>query len=193
MSEIIVKRLFIAIKISNFLLVENLISTLKSKLMDEKINWVRADNLHLTLRFLGKTNSSDIPKIKIALQKTIENIGAFIIESGKIGIFGSKHAPKVIWLEIKSNGILEEIEKKLSHELEKAGFERDNQNFVAHLTLGRIPGKLKSQKYFQSVIDIHQNTLSFREKTESVFLFSSRLTPEGPKYYSEMILNFLHK
>lgn len=161
--------------------------------MDEKINWVRADNLHLTLRFLGKTNSSDIPKIKIALQKTIENIGAFIIESGKIGIFGSKHAPKVIWLEIKSNGILEEIEKKLSHELEKAGFERDNQNFVAHLTLGRIPGKLKSQKYFQSVIDNHQNALSLREKTESVFLFSSRLTPEGPKYYSEMILNFLHK
>lgn len=193
MSEILVKRLFIAIKINNFLLVENLILALKSNLKDEKINWVKTNNLHLTLRFLGKTYSSDIPKIQLALQQSIENTHDFIIESGKIGIFGSKHAPKVVWLEIKSKGILEEIEKKLSLELEKVGFGRDNQNFVAHLTLGRIPGKLKSQKYFQHVIDNHQNILSFREKTESIFLFSSRLTPEGPKYYSELILNFLHK
>lgn len=187
--DIIYKRLFIAIKIKNTDIIESLISSMRSKLLDEKINWVQLNNLHLTLRFLGKTETSKVPAIKSALINTMHLFHNFTIETGKIGLFGSKHSPKVIWLEIKSSGLLEQLEIVLSEELKKSGFERDNQNFVAHLTLGRIPTQLKSRKYFQQIIDAHQNSILVKEKADTITLFSSKLTPHGPVYYSEININ----
>jgi 2'-5' RNA ligase len=175
------KRLFIAIKIipnQNFL---DIFNVLKKELEYEKINWVDESNLHFTLKFLGKTENSQIEKIISNLKKITAATQVLNIRIENLGVFGSRYDPRVIWAGIASNEQLSQLAEKVLNKLDEVGFKRDRQNFVPHITLGRIK-HIRDKKHLKKVIDKNRTLIQQEEQVKKIYLYESILKPEGPHY-----------
>jgi RNA 2',3'-cyclic 3'-phosphodiesterase len=175
------KRLFSAIELHPDKAFTDTLSRLQVRLTHERISWVSGHNLHLTLKFFGETNEEKIPEIIEAMQLGVKGVPVFDLRFNRIGIFGSSYNPKVIWLGADINPALNQLFEQLKTELEKSGFVYDRQNFVPHLTLGRIRS-ISDKALFQQLMDEYREAFSFGQKTGSLQLYESVLTPKGPIY-----------
>ena len=79
-----------------------------------------------------------IPLIEETARESTAGFKPFNINIKNTGIFGSSYNPKVIWFGIEKSEILENLAENLLKNLDENGFLRDRQNFVPHLTIGRI-------------------------------------------------------
>lgn len=177
------KRLFIAIDLSINQEVNSIHSKIKFLLKHENINWVKPENMHITLKFLGSTPSEHIVEINKIVTDACQNLAPIQLEFEKIGLFGSSYAPRVIWLGFAENEILSQFAETLKKNLVRLGFEYDRQNFVPHLTLGRIQ-KIETKSYFQSVLNNYKTLSLSPVKVENIYLFESILRKNGPEYIS---------
>ncbi len=175
------KRLFVAIKIkpqSNFL---DIFDELKKGLMHEKIKWVEVNNLHLTLKFFGEIQESKITEIVSALKLGIEKQDKFSLQISTLGIFGSSYSPKLIWAGLQNINPLLQLVSSMNIELEKIDFFQGRQNFVPHLTLGRIK-KLSDKNLFRDIISDYKEEYFQEVLVTEVCLFESTLTRDGSIY-----------
>ncbi|MBE0650950.1 MAG: RNA 2',3'-cyclic phosphodiesterase [Bacteroidales bacterium] len=175
------KRLFVAVKIHPDDQFKEIYVELRKKLILDKIKWIEPQNLHLTLKFLGKTPTEDIKRIDSVLKEVAARHSIFGMSMQNSGIFGSRYDPRVIWLGTDNNQDLTALGEDVLNSLDEAGFERDRQNFVPHLTLGRIK-QLTNKKYFQDVISQYHETFFQKQVVEQFYLFESILQPSGPVY-----------
>ena len=95
-------RLFIAIRLQLSQEYNSLRNELQRRTPYDYITWVANDLSHLTLRFIGKTHSSQVKPIAEALQNIAANTPELDLEINKLGVFGSHYAPKVLWLGISN-------------------------------------------------------------------------------------------
>lgn len=175
------KRLFAAISIYPGEQFIDVYSQFQRFLKHERITWVKTNNMHLTLKFFGETDEQRIPSITDALKNGAAQIPSFNLRFYKIGTFGSRYNPKVIWLGADNQPILNKLAENVRIELEKNGFDYDRQNFVPHLTLGRIR-HITDKQFFQQAIDDYRAEFLLEQEINSIHLYESVLTPQGPKY-----------
>jgi len=175
------KRLFVAVKVQPDNQFEEIYRELRKKLILDKIKWVEPQNLHLTLKFLGKTPAEDFEKIHTVLQEVAARHTFFELTLQQSGIFGSRYNPRVIWLGTNGNRKLKALGEDILNSFDAAGFDWDRGNFVPHLTLGRIK-QLSNKKYFQQVISQYHETLFQKQTIEKFYLFESILNRTGPVY-----------
>jgi len=175
------KRLFAAIKIHPSVRFISLLNELSSSLHYERIKWVEPENMHLTLKFFGETDEKQIPAISLALQTAARQLKPFTLTISNTGIFGSHYDPKVIWFGIAEQPMLYQLAAGIFAELQKCGWQPDRQNFVPHLTIGRIR-EIKDKPLFQKIIAKY-NTIEIQEElVPEIVLYESILRREGPLY-----------
>ncbi|HOW30923.1 MAG TPA: RNA 2',3'-cyclic phosphodiesterase, partial [Bacteroidales bacterium] len=175
------KRLFAAVKIipsPNFI---SVVRSLASELRHERIKWVELHNMHLTLKFFGETEESRIPDINKALSAAAENVEPFTLHLGRTGIFGSRYDPRVIWFGIDPEPGLNKLAGDVVSNLRQAGWRPDRQNFVPHLTVGRIK-EISDKSLFQGVIDRYRDASIQEQPVHELVLYESILKREGPEY-----------
>lgn len=178
------KRLFAAIKIHPSAKFTGLLDEISSSLRHERIKWVEPSNMHLTLKFFGETDDELIPCINQALQTAVSQSKPFTLKIANTGVFGSRYDPKVIWFGIEKHPELDNLVKNIFTELSKCGWQPDRQNFVPHLTIGRIR-EIKDKPLFQKIIN-NFNTLEIQqENVTEIILYESILRREGPLYMKE--------
>ena len=176
------QRLFVAIPLSANEEVLILLNTLRKKLQFEQINWVRPENLHLTLKFLGETSFDKRTEVILLLKKIVEEQNSFSICMNRTGIFGSRYNPRVLWLgsEKKSDQLMQ-LTQNIIKSFEALGYPSDRQNFVPHLTLARIK-RLNDKHFFQKTVQEIQQKTYLQQKVGSIILYESILHKEGPIY-----------
>lgn len=175
------KRLFVAVDVRLSEPFQVLSAQLKQQLCLDKIVWVNANLHHITLRFLGQTPEPYILPLKQALTKLAAENHAFSLEINKLGVFGSKHSPQVIWLGFQDFEPFRQLFLQLEPQLSAIGFEPNYGNFVPHLTLGRIK-QIQNKKRFWELVTALQPKESQVVRVDSLLLIQSRLTPQGPIY-----------
>lgn len=175
------KRIFVAIKIHPS---ENLISLIyqfKNALRNESINWVEPQNIHITLKFLGETEDFRISEIVDQLKLVASRHKAFYFNIKGTGVFGSSYNPRVIWFGISESTELKNLSAVVLNSMETIGWEKDRQNFVPHITAGRI--KFLSNKLkLKEVVEKNKNLLIHEELVDEFYLYESILKPQGPVY-----------
>jgi len=179
------KRLFVAIKIIPD---EKLLSAyhdIRKRCFADKIKWVKYDLFHLTLKFLGETREEDIAIITDVLKKIAAETKPFTFDLKGLGIFGSSYRPRIIHVNIEGSKNLKDLGYRILNDFDKVGFPKGRQNFVPHLTLGRIK-YIQDKKMFQQSIDLYKDANLQQVKVEELILFESILHPSGPEY---LILN----
>jgi RNA 2',3'-cyclic 3'-phosphodiesterase len=175
------KRLFAAIKIHPSASYIRLFNEISSSLRHERIKWTQPENTHLTLKFFGETDEAKIPLICLALESAVAKSKPFTLKISNTGIFGSHYDPKIIWFGIEKQDELESLAQNIFTELAKHGWHADRQNFVPHLTIGRIKG-LKDKPLFQKIISKYNTVEIQEENVTEIILFESILLREGPMY-----------
>ena len=175
------KRLFVAVKVlpsPEFLKTYN---SLKTSLKFCRITWVRPESIHITLKFFGETEEKRIPDISRVLKEVASSHKPFAAELVNVGIFGSSYNPKVIWFGIESAEPLKKLGDDVLQAVESIGWEADRQNFVPHLTIGRIK-EIPDKQLFQRIIDEHKKTWMQDIQVGEFHLYESLLLREGPVY-----------
>ena len=98
--------------------------------------WVPAENLHLTVRFVGSVDPALIETVAGALGR--KALPSFRLGLGEVGAFKRGRAVRVVWLGLtqgaeEASGLAAEVEA----ECVRAGLPGEERRFQAHLTLAR--------------------------------------------------------
>ncbi len=174
-------RAFIAVDISPELRaeLERTISSLRSDLGGVK--WLKPENIHLTLKFLGETDREKIEAIGELLEETARRHSPFTIEVGDLGAFPEMKRPRVIWLGVERRRELIALAGDIEERLEGFGFEKEKRAFRPHLTLGRVkvpPDSSKLADAFRRIGAVSFVSLDVK----MILLLQSTLTPHGAVY-----------
>ena len=144
-----------------------------------KVAWVKPENIHLTIKFLGDIETNKIDSITKVLEDAAGNLSNFKISIKGIGAFPTIENPRVLWVGIEEDDTnISQLYNNLEHGLTALGFEKEQRTFKPHLTLGRVKflkdKKLLKQR-FEKMADINLGQFT----AASLYLFESKLTPEG--------------
>jgi RNA 2',3'-cyclic 3'-phosphodiesterase len=103
------------------------------------VSWVKRENLHYTLRFLGEVGDDGARRATEGAQEAAAGAQAFTAALGGLGAFPSSRRARVLWLGMSQGaGALEALARELERALERRGFAPEGRRFSAHLTLGRV-------------------------------------------------------
>ncbi len=175
-------RAFIAVDISDDVLseIENLAAEWRSRLRGAR--WVRAKNLHLTLRFLGETSEGTLGKLSDTMAAIAGGSSPFELNFDGVGYFPSARRPKVFWIGVTHPPrTLLELQGQIEAASFKHGFEPEKRRFSPHLTLARFRGAQPDPNYELLVREYEKHSFG-SSKVEEVILYQSELKPEGAEY-----------
>lgn len=144
-----------------------------------KANFVKSDNLHLTLKFLGDIDAGKVQEIKRLLEQL--KFGPFEICIKGVGGFPNENFVKVLWLGIeKGAGETTKLQRDLDDKLARIDFQRDKR-FVPHLTIARV--KYVRDKSSLSNLFSENHDKEFGSFwCDELHLIKSELTPGGLVY-----------
>jgi 2'-5' RNA ligase len=149
---------------------------------DAQVRWVRAEGIHLTLKFLGNVAPELIEEIKPALARIASQTAPIRIEPAACGAFPTIKSPRVIWIGIRGQiGPLAELVRRVETAMVPLGFEQEGRPFKPHLTVGRIKGRLRLQALQQVLLD-HRDFSGEAFDAAEVVLYKSDLRPDGARY-----------
>jgi|TARA_Y100000310_G_scaffold80298_1_gene76952 2'-5' RNA ligase len=170
-------RLFIAIKITED--IKEYLAKIQEKLdgnTANKIKCVNKDQIHLTLKFLGEVQPDKVEEIKNNIKKII--FVPFSAYLDKIGVFPSENYIRVVWVGLKPEEPILEIQKGIDENLKKL-FKKE-KSFKSHLTLARVKFIDDKKKFVDKLRNIK---IENKKMDISCFkLIKSTLTPQGPIY-----------
>lgn len=152
------------------------------KVLRLKARWVRPQNIHLTLKFLGNINSGEIEKIGRAMVDATVDSAPFTLTIGGIGFFPDIKRPRVIWVGLDgAKPALFNLQRNLADRLAIAGFPKEKRSFKAHLTLGRIRQAVNPNIVDQA-IQGYSDLGDLKFTVNRIILFKSDLKPSGAEY-----------
>jgi 2'-5' RNA ligase len=147
-----------------------------------KARWVRPQNIHLTLKFLGNIDPADIDVIGRAMVDAAGSCAPFTLTVGGIGFFPGIKRPRVIWVGLGgAKAELLDLQRRLEDRLATAGFPKEKRSFNAHLTLGRIRQAVNPTTLGQAIQD-YSDLGNLKFSADRIILFKSDLKPSGAVY-----------
>jgi 2'-5' RNA ligase len=143
----------------------------------ERVRWVRAESLHVTLRFLGSIAASQVTPLVRSVATQIAALAPLRLRLGAARLFPSPRRPRVVALALEPEAPLVELAAAVERGVTAAGLAPEARRFRPHLTLGRIPARTG----FAGVTASDTPEAEAFDVTE-VLLFRSDLHPDGARY-----------
>lgn len=141
--------------------------------------WVDADNLHVTLRFIGEVGRDGADDIHHALARI--RAPAFELGLSGVGCFGSGRKVRALWAGIGRDARLAHLQEKVESAVVRAGFAAERRKFTPHVTLARFKGGTDGARigaFLERNGDLAESPFPVRAFT----LFRSHLGREGAHY-----------
>ncbi len=158
-----------------------------------RLQWVRPESMHLTIKFLGSIEERRVSEIQQALSSALHGQLPFTVEVGGVGVFPDLRAPRVLWLGLSGQSGPENAScdrqdiRQLAAAVDRAlgaiGFLPEDRPFQPHLTLARIKERSREVgKALQDLGLLKPALLVGRLEVEAVSLMKSDLKPSGVVY-----------
>lgn len=180
-------RLFIAVELTAEVKqgLARLQDDLKRQLPPKTVRWAQADDIHLTLKFLGDTAADQVGAVRQALDQAVGGFAPFSCAVAGFGCFPNPHKPNVLWVGVpEMPKALAGLQRAIDLRMHALGYERDSRAFSPHLTLGRV-NKTISPADRQKLAGVIAKTQVARlgvVPVHEVILFQSDLRPTGSVY-----------
>ncbi len=172
-------RTFIAIDVTDE--VRNAAELVEEKLMRRgfRANWVKPENVHLTLFFLGEMEKDRVSEMAQHLCSRLRGFPSFSFTVKDLNFFRKGRGPRVIWLSVEKNQALQKLYEEMRSELLKHSFIKEaDERYVPHITIARI--KHYPDMWEKLIKDISVEPMVV--PVSGFTIYSSTLTPEGPIY-----------
>jgi 2'-5' RNA ligase len=172
-------RLFVALDLP-WLLRERLASL--SAVAVPGARWVPAENMHLTLRFIGETPAHRAEDIDHAL--TALRVRSFAVTLTGVGTFAKAGRPTALWVGVDRNPQLAHLQNKIETALQRCGLEPERRKFQPHVTLARLDNPAEAK--LAAFVQMHNLFKAEPMPVQHFTLFSSRLGKEQSVYTAEV-------
>jgi RNA 2',3'-cyclic 3'-phosphodiesterase len=136
---------------------------------------VPAQNLHISLKFLGETPASQLQKLIQVIPTCLKNVQPFPLQANGLGTFPKPAQARVLWMGVHAPNILRQIARDLEATV-RAGFEPDPKPFSPHITLGRL------RQPQRIALETTSAGESINWLATHITLFRSDLRPSGAIY-----------
>lgn len=178
------KRIFIALKIPEYIREEIVLFRNKAYSEHQNLRWEPINKLHVTLKFIGDVENKTVDKIIDSLS-FISKYKTLNCSLDKFGFFFRKNEPKILWFGIKSNSELNEIVENINYTLEKFSIKINERKFNSHITLLRIKQRVDNN-FIESFKNYKIPQVNFL--TDKIVVVESKLLPQGSIYKDIKIL-----
>ena len=180
-------RAFVAIPLAETVIAElgSVQRGLQKRVAPETVRWVRPNQIHLTLSFLGQVQTDQVAALESALHPIATDSVPFPLHLEKPGCFPDFKRPRIVWVGLGGNlELLLGLQRRIQQASAGLGEHQEERPFQPHLTIGRI--KNAPPKEAQRLGDRVQETVlaPATEWTVRQFdLMRSDLSPQGPTYH----------
>jgi RNA 2',3'-cyclic 3'-phosphodiesterase len=178
-------RLFVALEIpgtvrQNFAALLEELRSAASHAGDKRPRWVRPENLHVTVKFIGQLPEGKLDDMRNALA-AVRSPSAVAMNFCGLGFFPNEKRPRVFWAGLAASPNLSALARDVDRATASQGVPLETREFTPHLTLARFepPGISETLR-----AAIQKNTArefgSFR--TTEFHLIESKTKPSGAEY-----------
>ena len=172
------KRLFVAIKANAGIELQatQIIKKLRQN-ADAKnieVRWVRPENLHITLHFIGEILIEKIDPIKTLLSEVAEEANSFQIKVEDVSGFSSELSARVIYLGIPRSQKILDLVTLVENKLGASS----NEDFNPHLSIGR----LRNPKSVKDLISPFKRKKFGKINVNEIILYESIQSGPFPVY-----------
>lgn len=167
------------------------ISALKNAFPPPAIRWVRAGNIHMTMKFLGEVDLDGLARLAGEVQSHVKGQDPFNLGFSELGLFPERGLPRTLWVGVQPVPGLLTLNSAIETACEISGHALETRPFSPHITIGRISDRFQASRSQDLVAAAGRVDLSGMHPVEvsSVKIFKSDLRPEGPTY---SILHSIH-
>lgn len=145
---------------------------------ERAVRWVRPENFHVTLRFLGNVESGSLAELAGHVAEALAGSRPFELALGAAHGFPKPKQPRAVVLDLEPKAPVVALAAAVERGAVTSGLRRESKRFRAHLTLGRVRRDVKAR-------DLHfegERSEAVLFPVREVVLFRSQLTQQGPEY-----------
>lgn len=142
--------------------------------------WQTAEQLHITLRFIGEVDGREAAMLDDALAGI--EAPAFDLQLHGVGQFGNKQ-PHALWAGSRKSEALEHLQRKVDTAIRRVGQPQDAHKFTPHVTVARL--RNPENRKMIAWLAAHGLFTSPEFRVDAFHLYSSRLTSDGSVYAVE--------
>lgn len=153
--------------------------------------WVRAESLHVTLKFVGEKPTAAVEEIRMALAPVTAS--PISLKFADTGFFPTVKSARVFWVGVESGPELAQLAAKVDEATARLGIAREEHAFSPHLTLARggksgAPRRQKDDRPNRVFARLQEKlseipTPEFGTTTvREYYLYESKLSPAGAQY-----------
>ncbi len=173
-------RLFIAIDLPEMVkdALLGAVAQMGRQLPNRAVRWVKPEQMHLTLRFLGDTAVTQLPDLQNQLTQLTTQYPSFRLHLNGVGAFPNRKRPRVVWVGLGGDvAQLQTMQAELEERMVALGWSREKRPFSPHVTLGRV----KDARQVQA-LDWGVDLARLDFAVTAVQLVQSELRPSGAVY-----------
>lgn len=179
------KRLFLSIFLGNYLhhsLIPMISEWRTRELKDWPIRWVKLDNIHVTLAFLGEVSGKDEEKLRKGLLSLV-GFGSIKIEINGLSFLGKSNFPRILFVRADSDKLMI-LADKIRSILKYNKLYFDKKKFNSHATIGRFKNSSPrmSVQGLKTFIAKYQKRYWGEIVVDKIELCQSIISSEGAKY-----------
>lgn len=147
------------------------------------VKWVAADNVHLTLKFLGNVADERETEIIDALGPAVRGTRTITLVVRGAGAFPHPRSPRVVWAGVEPDPALEMLADRIERACARLGLPPEGRPFRPHLTLGRAERDARPRDWAGVAELLDGLTVDASAVLEGVDLVRSKPGPGGSVYH----------
>ncbi|MBW1817269.1 MAG: RNA 2',3'-cyclic phosphodiesterase [Deltaproteobacteria bacterium] len=147
------------------------------------IRWVRVDNIHLTVIFMGHLAEGLLKDMGENAAHVCRRYGPFQLALSGVGFFGGRKRPRVLWAGLKGDvERMSYFRDALQKRLRPFGITPEKRRFNPHLTLGRFRKGAEGGHLLDEAVSRYRGLEGPVFTLKELLLFKSDLRPGGAIY-----------
>ena len=156
----------------------------QSRFSDSFGKWTPEINLHLTLRFFGAIDESDVTPLVEKLRAVAGGVPEFSVTAGELGCFPNLSRPRILWLGLAGDLLpLTRLESNLRIATAEFGQPPGDRPFHPHLTFARLREPTRQDRNQITELTRKSPFIEVPDwRIDAIELICSELKPEGSIY-----------
>jgi RNA 2',3'-cyclic 3'-phosphodiesterase len=142
--------------------------------------WIRPENLHITLRFIGEVDGGAAHDIDAALAAV--RARAFPLAFSGLGCFDRKGKVHTLWVGIEKSDALMRLQAKVESTLVRARLQPQRRKFKPHAAIARIRNGLAPSHKIGAYLEANNRFAAGPFDVDRFILYRSHLGRDAPHY-----------
>lgn len=149
-----------------------------------RIRWVRTDQLHLTLKFLGNVPIDAVGELEDALAQATESHSPIQLALDKFGAFPGFERLRVLWIGLNGEiDALKRLQRDIENSMAPFAEKKEDREFEPHLTIARWKdARPRESRLLQELVNSLPPLPKSPWQLHEIRLVKSELRPEGSEY-----------